>query len=258
MKKISLAALAVILSLVLCLPAFAKNGGGGNGGGNGGGTPGGGGSCIVLTDGTPFAYAGTIIEMVRGDGFVLATETGNVTVYGLGPTSYWTTLGLDKPAVGDAVEVSGFAVDFNGVVRNIAFAIVVDGQAIQLRDEETGQPLWLGSVGGPHGRGPGQMLLAGEAFHLDGTVVSVVLGKGLTVATADGEIVVGGLGPVTYWEAEDVPLPVAGDAVSVDGVIVEIKDASRYIAFAVTVNGLTIQLRDPETGKPLWSPGKGK
>lgn len=266
MRKYTLAALTVILALVLCLPAYAKNGGdgglpgrpgGGSGGGNG--TPGGGNLAVALTDGTPFTYAGTIIEMVRGEGFVLATDTGNVTVYGLGPASYWTELGVDKPAVGDTVEVSGFAVDFNGVTRNIVFTIVIDDQTVQLRDQETGQPLWLGSVGGPHVRTPGQqLLLTGEPFHLDGTVVSVRLGKGLTLDTADGEVVIYGLGPVTYWTEQDVPMPVAGDAVSVDGMIVQVNDADRYVAFAITVNGLTIQLRDPETGKPLWSAGKGK
>ncbi|MCP4486105.1 MAG: hypothetical protein GY820_02120, partial [Gammaproteobacteria bacterium] len=40
------------------------------------------------------------------------------------------------------VTVNGFAVDFDGTVVNIAMSVTVDGVTIQLRDPETGAPLW--------------------------------------------------------------------------------------------------------------------
>jgi hypothetical protein len=44
----------------------------------------------------------------------------------------------------DVIEINGYIVDYNDVQRNIAVFITIDGQTIELRDPETGAPLWRG------------------------------------------------------------------------------------------------------------------
>jgi len=46
------------------------------------------------------------------------------------------------------VSASGYTVNFSGVERNIAMTITVNGTEVQLRDPDTGKPLWRG---GRHG-----------------------------------------------------------------------------------------------------------
>ncbi len=113
--------------------------GNGKGGGNGAGD--GTGPIHDIFAGTSFTYYGEVIEC-QGDGMVIATETENVTVYGIGPVRYWDDLELIRPVTGDIVTVSGYAVDYNGVSRNIAVTITVGGVEVPLRDLETGVPLW--------------------------------------------------------------------------------------------------------------------
>lgn len=101
------------------------------------------GLMLNILDGTPFSYVGTVITVgVPGDGMVIATDSENITIFGLGPLFYWERLGVDRPVIGDVVEVEGYAVDFNGEIRNIAMNMTIDGVFIQLRDPETGRPLW--------------------------------------------------------------------------------------------------------------------
>ena len=111
----------------------------GNGFGPGDGT----GPIHSILEGTPFLYVGDIVTMGAGGGLVLATDSGNVTVYGIGPKRYWEDQDVERPGVGDTIEVTGFVVDYNGIERNIAMSIVGDGFDIQLRDPETGLPLWF-------------------------------------------------------------------------------------------------------------------
>ncbi len=73
---------------------------------------------------------------------VLATEEGNVIIYGIGPVRYWESLGVDRPGVGETVTVSGYTVNYNGIECNIAMNFIIDSENIvQLRDPETGLPL---------------------------------------------------------------------------------------------------------------------
>ena len=66
-------------------------------------------------------------------------------IFGIGPIWYWQLNSVDRPTVGEEVSVSGFTVEYNeGVFRNIAMTITVDGEAVQLRDPNTGYPLWRG------------------------------------------------------------------------------------------------------------------
>ena len=110
------------------------------------------GNYYHILDGTPFTYEGEVISScvtglgIRGDGLVIATTEGNIEVHGLGPVRYWEYLELSKPAVGDTVTVNGFTVDFNDTTVHVLMSIVLgDGTTVQLRDPETGAPLWRGS-----------------------------------------------------------------------------------------------------------------
>ena len=128
--------MAVLLSVGF---ALAGNGQGGNGGGAGNGT----GPIHDIFSGASFTYAGEVIEIVPGQGILLATEDGNVTIYGIGPVRYWESVGIDRPAVGEFLTVTGYAVDYNDEVRNIATTIEVGSDTVNLRDAD-GAPLWRG------------------------------------------------------------------------------------------------------------------
>jgi len=147
MKKVL--ASGVVVLMVLFLSAgfgLARNGqGGGNGGSNGGGNGGGTAPIHDIFDGTPFTYVGEVLSIVQGGGVVIAPDGGNVTIYGIGSVRYWDSIGVDRPAVGDTIDVSGYTVDYNGEPRNIAMYITVGDEKVQLRDLETGVPLWRGS-----------------------------------------------------------------------------------------------------------------
>ena len=157
MKKIIL--MAVISALAVCMSMGAAYAGNGNGGSDKGGNGQGGGDNSGLSsglgiakgilDGTPFEYEGTVVSLGLGQGMQIATADENVTIYGIGPVRYWAKVGVDRPAVGDTVVVSGYAVDYFGVERNIAMSITIDETVVQLRDPDTGKPLWIwGRYGG--------------------------------------------------------------------------------------------------------------
>ena len=134
----------MIVLMVFFLSAglgFAGNGkGSGNGSGNGTGP------IHDILAGEPFVYSGDVIGCTQGQGIEIATDTetedGNVVIYGIGPVRYWDSLEVIRPDVGDTIEVSGYVVDYNGEFRNIAMEITIDGTIVQLRDSETGVPLW--------------------------------------------------------------------------------------------------------------------
>jgi len=108
----------------------------------------GGGNAQYILEGTPFELTGAVVSIALGMGMEIATADGNVIVYGIGPVRYWESVGVERPAVGDEVTVSGYSVDFNGELRNIAMSITVDGTAVQLRDHDTALPLWRGNRAG--------------------------------------------------------------------------------------------------------------
>jgi len=140
--------IAAILLLVLLMGTgygFAGNGkAGDNGNGSSPGYRIGGGIAQHILEGTPFELTGTVVSIALGMGLEIATADGNVIVYGIGPVRYWESVGVERPAVGDEVTVSGYSVDFNGELRNIAMSITVDGTVVQLRDPDTALPLWSG------------------------------------------------------------------------------------------------------------------
>ena len=136
MKKFLTGGMIVMMVLFLS----AGLGLAGNGNGVGGGT----GPINDILSGETFDYSGNVMEILADGGFVVKTENDvYVTIYGIGPVKFWESIDIARPAVGDLVTVSGYTVDYDGVDRNIAFTIQVgEEDPVELRDSETGLPLW--------------------------------------------------------------------------------------------------------------------
>ena len=148
------------LTMVLCLGVMGTGiaaGRNGNGKGNGVGGVGaklgnGTGICIAsdMVTAPEKSIEGTVYSVGNyGQGLVIDTETGLVTVFGIGPVRYWEdVLEVARPDVGDKIIVTGREVTFSdGTTKIIAFTITFvedPDETIVLRDEETGLPLWRG------------------------------------------------------------------------------------------------------------------
>jgi hypothetical protein len=244
--------------------AMWRNGNGNNGNGNGTGN-----GPINIYDGTPFSFSGIVVSYGNsGNALVVATDAGELTVIGLGPRRYWKKLGIAKPVEGDSVSGNGYTVDYNGNVLNVLTDITVNGVTVQLRDEE-GRPAWkrIGNRGNWGGNGPGngnyEAILNGTPFSYTGEVIDDIAGphgfrgSGLVIATSDGNVEVGGLGPNWYWDRLEISKPVVGDTVTADGYKVDINGTVVNILISIILgDGTTVQLRDPETGAPLWHGGR--
>lgn len=99
-----------------------------------------------LLDGEPFTFSGAVaaVNYYNGGGLVLAADQGNVTFYGIGPYWYWERQGFSWPQVGDLLTAHGYMVDYNGAEINMLISVTTaDGQQLQLRDPQTGWPLWM-------------------------------------------------------------------------------------------------------------------
>jgi hypothetical protein len=242
----------------------------GNGSGNGNGYGDGSGPIHNILEGVPFSYTGTVISIgLWRDGMVISTVSEDITVYGLGSWRYWDSLGVNMPDIGNVVTVNGFTVDFNGVSKNVLMTVIIDGVTVELRDSETGTPLWRNGVNGNgngngYGPSPNQPrydILNGTPFSFAGDVMAIGVasrgeyGSGMTISTVDGNVTVDGLGPWHYWEWLGTARPVVGDYVEVAGYTVEYNGIILNILMSVVIDGQTIQLRDPETGLPLWGHG---
>ena len=110
--------------------------------------------------------------------------------------------------------------------------------------------------------GPGQ----GQALHQQTTTKNICVGSpetitgivtgawvpgaGLTIEGDSGTVTVFGLGPVWYWDANNIDRPDLGEFVSVDasGVIY----TTQKVILSLTIDGQTLQLRDPSTCLPVW------
>jgi len=118
----------------------------------------GGGVCAVnIFTGEAVTVTGTVATVLyNGDGMEIDNGTEVVTVYGFGPVRYWEQLGVDRPAVGDAVTVKAYNVTYSdSTVRTIAASVTVGDEEVALRDADTGAPLWRGGHGGGMGGGRG-------------------------------------------------------------------------------------------------------
>lgn len=106
-----------------------------------------GGTCEAMLSSPAFSLAGVVSEAGdpgSRDGITVTAESGeDVILYGLGPTRYWEGLEIDKPVVGDVVQIDGKVLTIGETVRNIIVNLTYeDGSSIQLRDAATGCPLW--------------------------------------------------------------------------------------------------------------------
>lgn len=139
MRKVMTGSLIALLILVLgTVSGIAGNG---KGQVNGQGT--GSGDCSHIFDGSPFNYYGDVVSIgPQVGGLVMNVNGQNITINGIGPNRYWASLGISKPTVGETIEVFGYTVDYNGQMRNIAVSMILGDDSIQLRDPDTGCPLW--------------------------------------------------------------------------------------------------------------------
>jgi len=119
-----------------------------------------------------------------------------------------------------------------------------------------------GSTGG--GIGPIHVISDGVPFTYEGTVVSLSPGLGMVIATVVDEegtnVTIYGIGPVRYWDSEDVdvPRPGIGELITVTGHTVDYNGVSLNIATEITVGDDIVPLRDLETGAALWRGSGGK
>lgn len=101
----------------------------------------------AVPKGEPFSVTGTVVSFENCSGLVLATDSGEITLYGLGPERYWEEMGIDFPSVGESVDATGYVRSFNETQRYIVFSLTIDGTEIDLRDTDTGRPLWRKAFG---------------------------------------------------------------------------------------------------------------
>jgi hypothetical protein len=99
--------------------------------------------CQLIVNGEPMTISGTVYEaLYAGQGLTVDTGEELVTIYGFGPKWYWDLLGVDKPDVGETVEIEAVKVTFiDGTEKIIAMSITIGDDVVELRDEN-GRPLW--------------------------------------------------------------------------------------------------------------------
>lgn len=143
MKK----ALNLISVLILMWATVGANVQAGNG-------PGGSAAAGGILLGEPGTIDGTVMEVgVAGQGYLIDTGLELVSLFGIGPVNYWDSLGVALPQVGEEISADVYRVTFSdGTVKAITVSITVGDTLVELRDADTGQPLWR-SNGGNDGNG---------------------------------------------------------------------------------------------------------
>lgn len=97
----------------------------------------------VICDGTPFTVSGIVVEIgIPGEGIVIDTGSGVITVYGIGSADFWAANSIARPAIGEGVTVTGYTVELTDRTINVAMSITVGGVTLLLRDPDTCAPLW--------------------------------------------------------------------------------------------------------------------
>jgi WD40 repeat protein len=136
--------IATALSLVLATGAGAALAGNGSGAADGTGP------MHDIYSGICDTVSGTLAEVTyNGSGYILDTGSDTLTLYGMGPVSYWDALGVALPQVGETLDAEVCWVTFSDTTtKAIATAVTLsDGTLVELRDASTGQPLWRGTSG---------------------------------------------------------------------------------------------------------------
>ena len=100
--------------------------------------------CSKVFNSTQETFAGVVADIGGKNCVVLEVEGEQVKIYGLGPNWYWEANEIEKPEVGDLVTITAYAVVFLDATRYVAASVTIGEDILQLRDPETGCPLWLG------------------------------------------------------------------------------------------------------------------
>lgn len=200
--------------------------------------------------GTPFDVTGEILETRHRGGVTLSVGGEEVIILGFAPPGYFDDLQMAPPEPGDTIQVSGFILSEDDREAYIAMSVIIDGDTILFRDAVTGEALWKRP-------GPITDILDGTPFAVTGEVVSASERDTLVLVTASGDVTICGTGPDRFWEEAGVDYPGVGETVTATGMIVDLNDTQRHIAFDMVIQDDSIQLRDPETGLPLWRGGYG-
>ncbi len=83
--------------------------------------------------------SGVVVEatLYGQGGVVVSSDSGLVTVYGIGPFRYWDELGIARPGVSEEVEITAYNVIFSdGSERLMADTVWINGEEpVDLRDE---------------------------------------------------------------------------------------------------------------------------
>jgi hypothetical protein len=101
-----------------------------------------------IFSGTPFDYTGAVAGCVQGEGLILDVDNvaEDILISGVGPRSYWESIGVERPAKGDTIRVVGYTVAFEFEDEidyvNIATEITIGDDVVPLRDDD-GYPLWV-------------------------------------------------------------------------------------------------------------------
>lgn len=126
--------LAVVAMMIFVVDVYAAQGNGVHDGT---------GPITDIYSGEPVVVSGTVADINSGCGIVVDDGTEMVTIYGIGPYWFWEKSGVDRPQVGEEIIVDAYNVTFSdGSSKIIATKITVSGINIELRDPETGAPLW--------------------------------------------------------------------------------------------------------------------
>jgi hypothetical protein len=93
-----------------------------------------------------YSVTGTVYECVPGtSGIQIDTGEEIIGVFGMGPSSYWATEGVDFPEVGDKITIWVYEVLFSDdTIKLVAASVDLWGDGsidIFLRDDD-GVPLW--------------------------------------------------------------------------------------------------------------------
>jgi hypothetical protein len=279
---------AMILTLAVIPLALA----GGPGGAGQGPGPGDGSGIPVVDPSATVLLEGPVVSFVAGPGMGLPTLTVNDPVEGatevrLGPFRILRDAGFTAD-VGDLVRITAYpCVLCTAEYAAASVENLTTGISVTLREDD-GTPVWLGTNGpgagsrGPNssqgpgfgpgssrpgrgsGRGMGTCLGLGPdvsaAVTVTGTVVAFSGGPGvgvpmLTLAAGGDELNLVA-GPWRIWDAAGF-FPQEGQELVVTYAPAERDGETHLVILTVTepATGLTLVLRDPETGKPLGPRG---
>jgi hypothetical protein len=98
-----------------------------------------------IRSGAPFTLSGVVRGYLHRGGVLAQDAHGTIRAARcLGPPQYWRDLGFERPAVGEPVTVVGYEIQCepDSAVTNAASRVIVGGRTLELRDPESGFPLW--------------------------------------------------------------------------------------------------------------------